>query len=147
MPEAQLSRRHDQSFKLLFSLPLAVERMIRRFIDSDLADELDFERMENLATERTTPGLIRSQTDLPTLAVTIYNGRERWTAPDDVFDLIEPVRGWLASRQPSLRHEVLDLRALAAQGPTEGSGFLERRNRGESTNVFWSESGHSRRRE
>ena len=63
-PEAQLSRRHDQSFKLLFSLPLAVERMIRRFIDSDLADDLDFDRMENMATERTTPGLIRSQADL-----------------------------------------------------------------------------------
>ena len=175
-----MSRRHDQSFKLLFSLPLAVERMIHRFINSDLADELDFERMENLATERTTPGLIRSQADLlwkihfrgsarylllliefqsetyrymsvrilyyiaiayhslvaakarrrklapggllpPTLAVTIYNGRDRWAAPDDVLDLIEPVRGWLASRQARLRHEVLDLRALAAQGATEGN--------------------------
>ncbi len=40
---------------------------------------------------------------------------------DEVLDLIEPTRGWLASRQPSLRHEILDLRALAAQGPTEGS--------------------------
>ena len=176
----QLFRRHDQSFKLLFSLPLAVERMIHRFINSDLADELDFERMENLATERTTPGLIRSQADLlwkihfrgsarylllliefqsetyrymsvrilyyiaiayhslvaakarrrklapggllpPTLAVTIYNGRASWAAPDDVLDLIEPVRGWLASRQARLRHEVLDLRALAAQGATEGN--------------------------
>ena len=175
-----MSRRHDQSFKLLFSLPLAVEQMTRRFINRDLAADLDFERMENLATERTTPGLIRSQADLlwkihfrgsarylvlliefqsetqrymaarilyyvaiayhglvatkarrrklvpggflpPTLAVTIYNGRERWTAPGEVLDLIEPTRGWLASRQPRLRHEVLDLRALAAQGQTEGS--------------------------
>ena len=175
-----MSRRHDQSFKLLFSLPLAVEQTIRRFINSDLADDLDFERMENLATERTTPGLIRSHADLlwkihfrgsarylilliefqsatyrympvrilyyvaiayhsliaakarrrktapggllpPSLAVTIYNGRERWAAPDDVLELIEPTRGWLAGRQPSLRHEILDLRALAAQGPTEGS--------------------------
>ena len=57
----------------------------------------------------------------PTLAVTIYNGRERWTAPDEVLDLIEPTQGWLASRQPRQRHEILDLRALAAQGPTEGS--------------------------
>ena len=157
-----------------------MERMIRLFIDSDLADDLDFDRMENLATERTTPGLIRSQADLlwkihfrgserylllliefqsetyrymsvrilyyiaiayhslvaararrrklapggllpPALAVTIYNGRERWTAPDEVFDLIAPTRGWLASQQPRLRHEVLDLRALGAQGPTEGN--------------------------
>ena len=36
----------------------------------------------------------------PALAVTVYNGRERWAAPDDIFDLIEPVRGWLAERQP-----------------------------------------------
>lgn len=59
-----MSRRHDQSYKLLFSLPLAVEQLIRRFIHTDLADELDFERVENLATERTTQGLIRSHADL-----------------------------------------------------------------------------------
>ncbi len=40
-----------------------MEQMIRRFINTDLADDLDFERMENLATERTTPGLIRSHAD------------------------------------------------------------------------------------
>ena len=159
----QVSRRHDQSYKLLFALPLAIENLIRGFIDGDLADELDFDRMESLATERTTPGLIRSQADLlwkvhfrgsarflllpiefqsaidrymsvrtlyyvaigyhslisskeprrklapggllpPTLAVTIYNGRVPWTAPDDVFDMIEPVRGWLAGRQARLEH-------------------------------------------
>ena len=135
------------------------------------AGELDFERAENLATEQTTPGLVRSQADMlwkihfrgssrhlllpvefqsaterymsvralchialaynalisakgrrrklapggmlpPTLAVTIYNGRERWAAPDDIFDLIEPVRGWLAGRQPRLWHQVLDLQTL-----------------------------------
>ena len=159
----QVSRRHDQSYKLLFALPLAIENLIRGFIDGDLADELDFDRMESLATERTTPGLIRSQADLlwkvhfrgsarflllpiefqsaidrymsvrtlyyvaigyhglisskeprrklapggllpPTLAVTIYNGRVPWTAPDDVFDMIEPVRGWLVGRQARLEH-------------------------------------------
>ncbi len=172
-----MSRRHDQSYKLLFSLPLAIEHMIRRFIDGDLAGELDFERAENLATEQTTPGLVRSQADMlwkihfrgssrhlllpvefqsaterymsaralchialaynalisakgrrrklapggmlpPTLAVTIYNGRERWAAPDDIFDLIEPVRGWLAGRQPRLWHQVLDLQTLARQPQT-----------------------------
>ena len=172
-----MSRRHDQSYKLLFSLPLAVEHMIRRFIDGDLAGDLDFERAEHLATERTTPGLARSQADMlwkihfrgssrhlllqvefqsaidrymsvralcyvalaynalisargrrrklapggllpPALSVTVYNGREPWTAPDDVFDLIEPVRGWLAGHQPRLQHQVLDLRALARQPQT-----------------------------
>ena len=50
-----LSRRHDQSYKLLFSLPLAVEHMIRGFVDNRLADELDFTRAESLGTERSTP--------------------------------------------------------------------------------------------
>ena len=54
----------------------------------------------------------------PALAVTIYNGRERWAAPDDIFDLIEPVRGWLAERQPRLQHQVLDLQTLARQPQT-----------------------------
>ena len=58
----------------------------------------------------------------PTLAVTIYNGRERWAAPDDIFDLIEPVRGWLAGRQPRLQHQVLDLQTLARQPQTMGAG-------------------------
>ena len=174
-----MSRRHDQSYKLLFSLPLAVDHMIRRFVDRRLADELDFTRAESLATEHTTPSLVRFQADMlwkihfrgssrylllqvefqsaperymsvralcyialhyhaligtrgrrtelapggllpPALAITIYNGRQRWTAPENIFDLIEPVRGWLAERQPKLRHHVLDLRALARQPPITG---------------------------
>ena len=51
----------------------------------------------------------------PTLAVTMYNGRSRWTAPQDISELIQPGHGWLAERQPSLRHEVLDLRERARQ--------------------------------
>ena len=45
--------------------------------------------------------------------MTIYNGQARWTAPQDISELIEPVHGWLAARQPRLRHEVLDLRERA----------------------------------
>lgn len=51
----------------------------------------------------------------PTLAVTIYNGRDRWTAMDDVRDLVEPTGGWLADHQPKLVHKALDLRALTGQ--------------------------------
>lgn len=175
-----MSRRHDQSYKLLFSLPLAVHHLIRHFLDVDLADQLDFERVELLATEQVAPGLVRSHSNLlwkihfrgspryllfaiefqsapdpymsvrilhyvastyhamtatrprprelgpggrlpPTLAVTIYNGRARWTAPKDIFDLILPVRGRLAERQPRLRHEVLDLRDQARQRVREAN--------------------------
>lgn len=175
-----MSRRHDQSYKLLFSLPLAVEHLIRRYIDGELAGELDFDRIEYLATERAGPGLTRSLADLvcrihfsgssryllfavefqsavdrymalrafayvagayhgllgskrrrrrlgprgllpPVLTVTIYNGRRPWTAPSDIFDLIEPMHGWLSGRQPRLGHQVLDLRELASQRPTEAN--------------------------
>ena len=175
-----MSRRHDQSYKLLFSLPLTIEHLIRGFIDGDLARELDFDRVEYLATERTGSGLTRSLADLvcrihfrgsfryllfaaefqsavdrymalralayvadayrglagskrrgrklgpdgllpPVLTVTIYNGRRPWTAPKDIFDLIEPAQGWLAGRQPRMHHQVLDLRVLARQRPPEAN--------------------------
>ena len=162
------SRRHDQSYKLLFSIPLAIDQLTRHFLDAGLADELDFQQVDILATERIGAGLVRSNADLlwkirfrgsrrhmllaiefqsavdrymavrvhhyvaaayhaitatkphreelapegrlpPTLAVTIYNGRARWTVPQDISELIEPEHGWLAERQPRLRHEVLDL--------------------------------------
>ena len=175
-----MSRRHDQSYKLLFSLPIAIEHLINGLINADLAAELDFDRAENLATEGTTTGLVRSQADLvwkihfrgssrflllllefqsesnaymaartfyyiavayhsllgsgirsrglgpsgllpPVLSTTIYNGRHRWTAANEVFELIEPVQGWLATRQPRLRHEVLDLRDRAGQSLPTGN--------------------------
>ena len=111
-PASTVSRRHDQSYKLLFSIPLAVEQLIRHFLDTDLADELD----HAMTATRPRRGKLAPGGLLPpTLAVTIYNGQSRWTAPADIFDLIEPVRGWLAGRQPRLRHEVLDLRERACQ--------------------------------
>ncbi len=175
-----VSRRHDQSYKLLFSIPLAVNQLIRHFLDAGLADELDFKRVEILANERIAAGLVRSHADLvwkihfrgsrrhlllaiefqsavdrymavrihhyvgaayhgltaarphseelapggrlpPTLAVTIYNGQARWTAPQDISELIEAAHGWLAARQPRLRHEVLDLRERARHSLPKGN--------------------------
>ena len=175
-----MSRRHDQSYKLLFSIPLTINHLFRGHIDATLADELDFDRVEYLATERTEPGLVRSQADLvcriyfrgssryllvgvefqsavdrymalralayvtaayrgligakppsrelgppgtlpPTLTVTIYNGLERWTAPEQFFDLIDPVQGRLADLQPRLRQPVFDMRELARQRPMEAN--------------------------
>ena len=80
---------------------------------------LPFQRPRPTANLPATHGPAASSTTTsPALAVTIYNGRQRWTAPDNVFDLIEPVRGWLAERQPKLRHQVLDLRVLAREPQT-----------------------------
>ena len=111
-PAPAVSRRHDQSYKLLFSLPLAVDQLIRHFLDADLADELDHAMT---ATRPRRGELAPGGLLPPTLAVTIYNGQSRWTAHGDIFELIEPVGAWLAGRQPRLRHEVLDLRERARQ--------------------------------
>ena len=47
--------------------------------------------------------------------MTVYNGEARWTAAQNISELIEPTHGWLAERQPRLWHEVLDLRQQARQ--------------------------------
>ena len=110
-----MSRRHDQSYKLLFSLPLAIHHLIRGFIDSDLADELDFERMESLATERTTSGLVRSQADLIwkihfkgssrflLLPVEFQSGTDRYMAARMLYYVAVAFHGLLARKTRSHR--------------------------------------------
>ncbi len=53
--------------------------------------------------------------------MTVYNGQARWTAPQDISELIEPAHGWLAARQPRLRHEVLNLRERARHSLPKGN--------------------------
>ena len=44
----------------------------------------------------------------PVLPVVFYNGRQRWTAPVEMTDLIAVARGGLAPYQPSQRYYLLD---------------------------------------
>ena len=44
----------------------------------------------------------------PVLPLVLYNGKQRWTAPREVADLIEEVPGGLAAYRPSLRYLLLD---------------------------------------
>ena len=44
----------------------------------------------------------------PVLPIVLYNGRDRWTAPVEVGDLIAPVKETLARYQPSQRCFLLD---------------------------------------
>ena len=111
----RLSRRHDQSYKLLFSLPLAIHHLIRGFINSDLADELDFDRMESLATERTTSGLVRSQADLIwkihfkgssrflLLHMEFQSGTDRYMAARMLYYVAIAFHGLLARKARSLQ--------------------------------------------
>ena len=49
-PEPGLARKHDETYKLIFSQRAAVEEMVRHFVAENLADELDFDTLEALPT-------------------------------------------------------------------------------------------------
>ena len=59
-----MARKHDETYKLIFSQRAAVEELVRNFVGEDLADELDFETLEALPTDRISGGLIQRQVDL-----------------------------------------------------------------------------------
>ena len=54
-------------------------------------------------------GLITADSKLPpVLPVVLYNGEPRWTAAEDVKDLIEEVPGGLSKYRPAVRYLLLD---------------------------------------
>ena len=57
-------RKHDETYKLIFSQRAAVEELVRHFVGEDLADELDFATLEPLPTDRISGGLVQRQVDL-----------------------------------------------------------------------------------
>ena len=64
LPKPGLARKHDETYKLIFSQRAAVEEMVRHFVGEDLADELDFATLEALPTDRISGGLVQRQVDL-----------------------------------------------------------------------------------
>lgn len=63
-PEPGLARKHDETYKLIFSQRAAVEELVRNFVGEDLAAELDFDTLEALPTDRISGGLVQRQVDL-----------------------------------------------------------------------------------
>ena len=59
-----MARKHDETYKLIFSQRAAVEELIRHFVGEGLADELDFDMLDPLPTDRISGGLVQRQTDL-----------------------------------------------------------------------------------
>ncbi len=59
-----MARRHDETYKLIFSQRAAVEELIRNFLGKGLANELDFDTLEPLPTNRISGGLVQRQMDL-----------------------------------------------------------------------------------
>ena len=63
-PEPGLARKHDETYKLIFSQRAAVEELVRNFVGEDLADELDFDTLEALPTDRISGSQVKRQLDL-----------------------------------------------------------------------------------
>ena len=59
-----MARKHDETYKLIFSQRAAVEELVRNFVGEDLADELDFGTLKALPTDRISGGLVQRQVDL-----------------------------------------------------------------------------------
>lgn len=59
-----MPRKHDESYKLLFSQPVAVEELVRGFLGEELAAGLDFETLEPMPAEHLSEGMARRQGDL-----------------------------------------------------------------------------------
>ena len=57
-------RRHDQTYKLLFSQPLAARSLIGDILARDWSDELDLETLERFSTEHVDAELRRSLSDM-----------------------------------------------------------------------------------
>ena len=59
-----MARKHDETYKLIFSQRAAVEELVRSFVGRGLADELDFATLDPLPTDRISGGLVQRQMDL-----------------------------------------------------------------------------------
>ena len=59
-----MARTHDETYKLIFSQRASVEELIRHFVGTGLADELDFDTLEPLPTDRISGGLDQHRLDL-----------------------------------------------------------------------------------
>ena len=57
-------RRHDQTYKLLFSHPVAARSLVRDVLARDWSDELDMETLERFPTEHVDARLRRSLGDM-----------------------------------------------------------------------------------
>lgn len=48
----------------------------------------------------------------PIMPIVLYNGRDPWTGPEDIKDLIQPVHNALAAYTPSMRYFPLQEKAV-----------------------------------
>ena len=97
-----MARKHDETYKLIFSQRAAVEELVRHFVGEDL-----LRRRELKAGDRLPP----------ILPVTIYNGQARWRAATDISKLMAPVPQPLPRYLPRARYLLLDLQRIGERDP------------------------------
>jgi predicted transposase/invertase (TIGR01784 family) len=62
----------------------------------------------------------------PVFPIVIYNGEGKWSAAQDIAELIEPIAGSLATYRPSQKHFVLDEgRVVESDFPTDQNTLAE----------------------
>ena len=107
-------RRHDQTYKLLFSQPLAARSLIEDVLARDWSDELDLDTLERFPTEHVDAGLHRSMSDMAWRVW--FKGRER-----SVVFLVE----FQSSSDPSMAIRMLQYATAAAKFLHENPGLLD----------------------
>ena len=107
-------RRHDQTYKLLFSQPLAARSLIEDVLARDWSDELDLDTLERFPTEHVDAGLRRSMSDMAWRVR--FKGRER-----SVVFLVE----FQSSSDPNMAMRMLQYATVAAKFLHENPGLLD----------------------
>ena len=107
-------RRHDQTYKLLFSQPLAARSLIEDVLARDWSDELDLDTLERFPTEHVDAGLHRSMSDMAWRVW--FKGRKR-----SVVFLVE----FQSSVDPSMAMRMLQYATAAAKFLHENPGLLD----------------------
>ena len=59
-----MARKHDETYRLIFSQRAAVAELVRSCVGGELASELDFRTLEALPTDRISGGLVQRRMDL-----------------------------------------------------------------------------------
>ena len=107
-------RRHDQTYKLLFSQPLAARSLIEDVLAHGWSDELDLDTLERFPTEHVDVGLRRSTSDMAWRVW--FKGGQR-----SVVFLVE----FQSSSDPSMAMRMLQYGTAAAKFLYENPGLLD----------------------
>tara|TARA_R100000900_G_scaffold13099_1_gene11219 strand:+ start:9311 stop:9772 length:462 start_codon:yes stop_codon:yes gene_type:complete len=114
------SQQHDTGYKELFSHPEFVQQLIEGFAPPEIGGLMDFSTLQIhirllhyvacFYDHLLKSGATTVATGLPpVLPIVLYNGSPRWTARQNIYDLIQPEPPeFLRVYQPHLRFYLVD---------------------------------------